>query len=266
MARLVLLEKLYGPEEVKVTHLLQRSLSNATSDLDGAVELRGKTQRNWIQVDVYGSETTVLTNYLRQKYGIAAVSLDDVHEHDTRKGKIVDAGKVGYGVYVDIGVSTPESTDVLVPLYALRRQLADGVRLSTRQIIASLCLWANFPLDVRITKVDREKREVEAAISDRQVAVFRDWLRLGLDRIIAYGASIDTLHSAIRRSGLSRDVIEVGPIGLMEHSVLCKLGTTGSGVVKTLGRFLPGSPFCVFRPEAIRPSYPLRRDAQADQT
>jgi hypothetical protein len=264
MARLVLLEKLYGPEEVKTVPLLQRSLSRAASGLDGAVDLRGKTSRNWVQVDVHGSETTVLTNYLRQQYGIAAVSLDDVQEHDTRKGKVVDAGKVGYGVYVDIGVSTPESIDVLVPLHALRRQLADGARLSTKQIIASFCLGANSPLDVRITKVDREKREVEAAISDRQVAVFKDWISLGLDRIIAYGASIETLHQVVQRSGLSRDVIEVTPIGLMEHSILCKLGTTGPGVVNTLGRSLPGSPLCVFRPKVIRPSYPRHRDAQAD--
>jgi hypothetical protein len=256
MARLVLLEKLYGPEEVKAGYLLQRSLSRTASNLDGAVDFRGKTSRNWIQVDVHGSETTVLTNYLRQQYGIAAVSLDDVQEHDTRKGKIVDAGKVGYGVYVDIGVSTPESIDVLIPLHALRRQLADGVKLSTKQIIASFCLWANFPLDVRITKVDREKRDVEAVISDRQVAVFQDWLHLGLDRLIAYGASLDTLRQAVRRSGLSRDVIEVNPLGLMEHSILCKLGTAGPGVVNTLGRSLPGSPICVFHPKAIRPIPP----------
>ena len=118
MANLVLLEKLYGSEEVKATHLLQSSLSNVTMSIDGTVALRGKTQRNWIQVDVHGPETTVLTNYLRQKYGIAAVSLDDIHEHDTLKGKIVDAGKVGYGVYVDVGVSMPTCIDVLEPLHA----------------------------------------------------------------------------------------------------------------------------------------------------
>lgn len=254
MANLVLLEKLYGSEEVKATHLLQRSLSNVTTSIDGTVALRGKTQRNWIQVDVHGPETTVLTNYLRQKYGIAEVSLDDIHEHDTRKGKIVDAGKVGYGVYVDVGVSMPNCIDVLVPLHALRRQLADGTRLSTNQIIASFCLWTNFPLDVRITKVDRDKQKVEAAISDKQVAVFQDWLSLGLDRIIAFGASLDTLQRAIQLSGLSRDVIEVDPIGLMEHSILCKLGTTGPGLVKMLGGSLPGTFLCIFRPKSILPS------------
>jgi hypothetical protein len=259
MVRLVLLEKLYGPDAVKAAHLLQRSLSDATADLEGTVELQGKNPRNWIQVEVHGSETTILTSYLRQTYGIAAVALDAVQVHARRKGKIVDAGKVGYGVYVDIGVSTPATIDVLVPLHTLRRQLADGARLSTKQLIAAFCLRANFPLDVRITKVDRVRREVEAAISDRQAGVFQDWLSLGLDRIIAYGVSVDTLHRAIRRSGLSRDVVEVDSIGLMEHSILCKLGTTGPGVVKTLGRFLPGSPVCVFHPKAIRPGSHRRR-------
>jgi len=247
---LTLLEKLYGPREADTQRALSELLTSFISGLDAEAKFIGKDARGWIQVDVSGSDSTIVTNYLRKRFGLAS-SFADIHTPMVFKGKIVDSGKVGYGVYVDIGLSPPSSIDALIPLHRLRSHLADGRKLSSREIIDLFCLHDNFPLSIRLVEVDVEGKKIGAEPSDIQIKLFRDWLSSQLDRVIVLGAHYEQVALVLRKSGVNRYVAKVDELGFLEYAIACKLGTDAPGVIKALGQYLRGVQLCAFSPRKV---------------
>jgi len=248
---LTLLEKLYGSREADARRAFEEILTSTTSGLDAEVRSVGKNARGWIQVDVSGSDSKVVINYLRRRFGLAQ-SFTDVRLPMVLRGKIVDSGRVGYGVYVDIGLSTPDPLDALIPLHGLRSHLADGRKLPLREIIDLFCLRDNFPFSIRLTMVDVEGGKIWAEPSDGQIELFRGWLSMHLDRVIALGAHREQVMLALRKSGMGRHIVKVDELGFLECSILCKLGTDAPGVIKVLGRHLPEVPLYAFSPRKVR--------------
>jgi hypothetical protein len=80
---------------------------------------------------------------------LAPISFEKLRLSSELRGRIVDSGKVGYGLYVDIGVSSPEIVDALIPLHTLRKQLVEDKKLSIHKIIEAFCLYDNLPLKVK---------------------------------------------------------------------------------------------------------------------
>ena len=251
MVKLTLLEKIYGPMKEDCFGLFQEFLSSVSSGLESKAEIIDMTRRNWIQVDVSGSDSIVLTNYLAQKSGLATTSFEKLTPSTELKGRIVDSGKVGYGLYIDVGIASPEDVDALIPLHVLRKQLVEGEKLSTRKIIEAYCLYDNLPIRISLTKVAPENK-LEAEFSNEQLQVFNNWLHSGLDRVITLGASVDMLENALEESGSTRDVVKIENLGFLEHALLCKLGTDAPGIIHQLGRSLPRIPLHSFSPKKIR--------------
>lgn len=247
---LTLLEKLYGPKKSEARRDFVKLLNSLTSGLDAETRLVGEDTRGWIQVEITGPDSTVVTNYLRKRFGVAQ-SLTDIHLPLVVRGKIVDSYKIGYGLYVDLGLSEPRIIDALLPLYRLRSHLVDGRKLSVREMINLFCLHDNFPLSIRLVKVDVENKEIWAEPSDIQVKLFRNWLSKRVDKVITLGAYKEKVASAIRKSGVGRYVTKVNELGFLECVVECKSGTEAPGIIKTLGKYLGGVQLHAFSPKKV---------------
>jgi hypothetical protein len=72
-----------------------------------------------------------------------------------------------------------------------------------------------------------------------------------LDRLIIVRASADNIKLALKYGGLTRDIVDVEPLGFFEHAVLCKLGTDARGLIPRIGRNLKEATFAVFSPRRI---------------
>jgi len=250
VTEIVLLCKLYGPLAERCGLIFQRTLDSMVTGLEARIRTLEKAGRGWIKVEVQGEDEAVAINQLRRNFGLAPSSLEALKMPCILDGYAVDVGKVGYGIYVDIGLSSPV-VDALVPLHILRAQLADGGKVSVRRIAEAYGLVDNLPLSLRLTRVDVKARRLEAELSDAQVGLFEGWVRDGLDRVLALGLPLEDAEEALRRSRLGRDVVEVESLGLFEHSFLCKLGTQAPGIIGKLGKYLPGIPLHVVSPSRL---------------
>ena len=59
------------------------------------------------------------------------------------------------------------------------------------------------------------------------------------------------VEKTIKSCRLSRDVIRVESLGVLEHVVLCKLGTDAVGLIPKLGRYLKSAVLVPFSPKNI---------------
>ena len=243
MTEIILLRRLYGPWFKRCHLALQRILDSMVAGLEVKIIILGQVERGWTKVEVHGEDEAVAINQLRRSFGFVPSSLEALQLPCILNGCAVDVGKVGYGIYVDVGLSSPYAVDALIPLHALRAQLADGEKMSVRRIVDVYGLADNLPLSLRLTGIEAGARRLEAELSDSQVALFEEWVRDGLDRILALGLPLEDAEEALERSRLGRDVVGIESLGLFEHSFLCKLGTQAPGVISRLGKYLPGIPF-----------------------
>jgi hypothetical protein len=69
---------------------------------------------------------------------------------------------------------------------------------------------------------------------------------------LVLGPSLHEVKVTIEHAKLERDVIDVEPLGLLEHALTCKLGTDAAGLIPKIGRKLKNAKFAVFNPKALR--------------
>ena len=154
---------------------------------------------------------------------------------------------------MDIGVFSPETYDAVIPLQRLQAQLADGKKLPLQRLVELFCLYDNFPLKVKIVQdVDVQKNWIEAELSEAHLSQITSWIRSSFDRLVVLGAFFSDADRAVKLSRHFRDVIKIESLGMLEHVVLCKLGTDAVGLIPKLGRFLPDAVFVPFSPRKIR--------------
>ena len=77
------------------------------------------------------------------------------------------------------------------------------------------------------------------------------WIATRTDRLVVLGALGHKVIEAIRRMRLERDVLGVESLGILEHVVVCKLGTDAAGLVPKLGRWLSKASFARFSPRQV---------------
>jgi len=249
MPMITLLEKVYGPFSQKI---LQARLASLCKDLTVEAKVVRKTSRGWVEVELTGEDQRVVMEFLDREIGMAPVSIDKVEKFSTIKGRVIFAGEKDQELLVDIGVYFPRVYDATIPLERLRAQLADGKKLPLQHLIDLFCLYDFMPLDVKITRdVKLEHEQVEAELSEAQLSKFIQWINSSLDRLIVLGATLSQVKHAIRVSGHNRDVIRVETLGLLEHAVVCKLGTDAIGLTPKLGPHLCTATLAPFSPRKI---------------
>jgi len=195
-------------------------------------------QGQWLQVRARGEDADAFLNLLKQEYGEASVSRARLEKWDVVRGFVAGAGRIGYGVYVDIGVQDPRPKDALYPLHRMRAQLADGEPRSAREILDTNALVDFVPLNMIVTELEGENITVELDDQARENLV--SWRKYPFDRVIVVGADKAFVENAVRASELQSDVVRVESLSLFVQSVICKIGTEAPGVIAKIGNRLRG--------------------------
>jgi len=250
MPTITLLEKVYGAFNQQ---RFQTKLASLCKDLKVEARVVGKTSRGWVQVELTGEDERVAMEFLNREIGVAPVSIGKVKKFSTVKGKIISASEKKQELTVDIGVYSPRVYDASIPLERLQAQLADGKKLSLHRLIELFCLRDYASLHVKlIGDVKPEHNLIEAEFSETQLSKLTQWMNSSLDRLISLGATLSQVEHAIRVAGHNRDVIRVEALGLLEHAVVCKLGTDAIGLTPKLGPHLYKATLAPFSPRKIR--------------
>ena len=245
MPTVTLLEKAYGPHRPEIFETIFSSLCEGFK-----VKLRvvDTTSRGWIRLEVSGEDETIALRFLDQKFGLAPVSVDTLRKFSVVRGRVLSFAEGKSELQVDIGVFSPKTCDAVIPVQRLQVQLANGKALTFRQFTELFCLYEKLPLSVKIVSdINAQKERVEAELSEAQLSQTTHWIRSCLDRLIVLGAPFSEVEDALGRSKHSRDVVRVEQLGLLEHALVCKLGTDAVGLIPKLGPLLPNarlSPFC----------------------
>ena len=248
MPTVTVLEKRYGSGSPET---FEKLYSGLVSGLKVQLRFAGTTDRGWIQLDVAGEDETAALSLLEREFGLAPASCDVMKKFSVLQGKIVFSSENEEALTVDLGL--PETCDATVSEKSLRAQLADGKEVPLQSLVELFCLHDNVPLEVKIAgDVEGKNETVKALLSDRQLSLFRSWVRSRFDRLIILGSSFSDAERAVKLSRSSRDIIKTESLGVLEQVVLCKLGTDAVGLIPKLGRYLKKSAFLVpFSPKKI---------------
>ena len=212
------------------------------------VEWEISAPQQWLQVRVRGDDAEAFLNLLVEKYGEAPVQRSKIERWDVLPGFITGSGRVGFGVYVDVGILEPTKKDALYPLHRMRAQLADGVGKSSREIIYENGLADYFPVDVIVSELDGDKITVELA--DRTRDQLQQWKRLVFDRVITVGVDRDYAEKIVKTANLGLDVIKIETLSLLVHCLVCKFDTDAPGLIAKIGNRLRGVGLTAFRTPA----------------
>jgi len=204
--------------------------------------------QQWLQVRARGEDAETFLNLLREKFGEAPVLRSKVERWDVRKGFITGSGRVGFGVYIDIGILEPARKDALYPLHRMRAQLSDGASKSSREILAENGLADYFPVDVIVTELQGENVTVELADRTRDQLIW--WRKLLFDRVIAAGIDRDYAEKTVHSANLGLDVIKIETLSLLVQCLVCKFDTDAPGVIAKIGNRLKGVELTSFRTPA----------------
>ncbi|UCB61398.1 MAG: DUF2110 family protein [Candidatus Bathyarchaeota archaeon] len=245
MREVVLLQKIYG----RVSSMkFQGFLEQLCEGLN--VEFSGLSNENeWIKTKISGEDATVAARFLEREVGLAPIDVGNVTKFSTIRGRVKYSRLNKLQIWVDIGVLLPKPVYAVVTLQRLQGQLADGAKYALKLIIDVFGLIEKFPLEVRVIKAEEE--EFKAEITERQLMLYRSWINSHLDRLLIFGEFKERVEQAIKKANMTRDTVGLEPLGVLEHALICKLGTDAIGLVSRLGRRLPGTRLKAFSPRRI---------------
>jgi hypothetical protein len=218
------------------SHLIAKVLTEQANGLKMQSDF--SLQGQWLQIRARGEDAGAFLNLLKQEYGEAPMSRSNLEKWDVVNGFVAVAGRIGYGVYIDIGIQQPAPKDALYPLHRMRAQLADGEAKSSREILDANGLTDYVPMKSVVTELEGENISVELADETRDELV--SWRKYPFDRVIVIGADKTQAENAVKASGLQSDIVKVESLSLFVQSLLCKIGTDAPGVIAKIGNRLRG--------------------------
>lgn len=246
MPTVTLSTKVYNDLQLK---LIDKILESMLKDLRVDTEIHRVTPRRWVQITVSNEDEKVALRYLADEIGLCPTLLKKVEKFSTIRGYILSIDKKE--LRIDLGVSSPSIIDATVPLQHLQAQLADGRKIALKKLAGLFGLCQNLPLIVKVLSVDRENNYIGAVLSERQIELYRSWTKILLDRLVILGASSNEVMLALKQARCNRDVVDVEPLGLFEHAIVCKLGTDAKGLIPRIGKKLRSANFTIFSPRRI---------------
>jgi hypothetical protein len=231
-------------------HALSAEISGLATGLSVTIREMGKDDTGLVSLNFDGDDEEFLANVLRKDYG-AAPRLQNLSVGNRYQGWLVDVGKVGYGVYVDLGIRQPRKVDALIPLFRIRSQFKMEKR-STRGIAGALLLVDNLPVSVLITKSDMTALTIEAELSESVLQRIDNWVSDDHERVILLGSTREMIDRSLSKSGHTQDIFAVEQLGKFEYSLVCKRSTRASGIVAAIGPYLRGVPMHLFIPREVQ--------------
>ena len=253
MKRLVLKARAYGPFRGRILHAVESEISEMTRELDVSLSRLKTDNRNRIIIEVNGEDEEFVANVLSKEYG-AVIATDALLVGSVYCGHFVDVGKVGYGLYVDIGITTPLQVDTLIPLFRLREQLSME-RISLRSIAKTVVFVDNLPVNVSITSIDNRGPKIEAELAESFLNQLNRWVEDDHERLLILGCTRKMLDDALKKSKHLEDIYRVERLGSFEYSLRCKRSTRASGILAAIGPKLRGVPMHLFIPDEVGEKY-----------
>ena len=234
-------------------HVLEEQIPEDLSVTLAHLDLRAD---NRVIIELQGSskdELTFVSNIFKESTGESM----DAHNVPKKKGlfgSLRSVGKVGFGLFVDIGIENPVK-EVLIPLHQLRKQLTAGKKVSTQEICKKYGFIDNFPVQIEITKLEFEKggkMKFEAKFTDKFVAQLEEWIAGKTDVIISTGVARQLVKRTIAKRGHSIDIVKIQRLGPLETAIICHEGTTAPGIVSHVGPFLSNCRMSMLRPSQLQ--------------
>jgi hypothetical protein len=217
-------------------------------ELDAQITSIGTDKKNHIVVNIAGEDQEFVTNALAKEYGRSLQS-GNLVPNKTYPGQLIDVGKVGYGLYSDIGVTDSKRMDALIPLHRLREQL--GLHGPLRAISEAFVLVDYLPVEVNLTSIDLYNNRVEAEFTQSTLTRITDWMHDDHERLLVFGANQYQIESSLKKTNHREDIYEIEQLGKFEFSLRCKRSTRASGILAAIGPRLRGVPMHLFIPKEL---------------
>jgi hypothetical protein len=241
MIALTLLVKAQNFGQVKQ---IEELLKTQFEELDVEFKVLSNSVNSWVQVSLSGEDENIAASFIKKEIGTCPRSLDNVKKAAVLKGYVSKLDLAMQEITVDVGIFEPKVILLKIHLATLRKQLVVGKGIDLKKIAETYGFAERSPLIVKL--VSQEDDVLKAELASEQVKKLYFWQQSLLDRLIILGASKETIESVLKRTRLSRDVIDIEILGLFEHALVCKLGTKAAGLVGIIGRYLKNSVFVVF--------------------
>ncbi len=247
--KIVVLAKAYGAYRGRLLETIRSEITTMIAELDASLINIGTDKKNRIVVNIEGEDAEFIANALAKEYGKSLLS-DKLSPNTEYPGRFLDVGKVGYGLYVDIGVTDSPRMDALVPLHKMREQLNLLGPLKT--ITEAFVLVDYLPIDVKLTNIDLYNNRVEAEFDQKLISRLKEWLQDDHERLLVFGANNRQIESSLKKSGHREDIYEIEQLGKFEFSLRCKRSTRASGMLAAIGPRLRGVPMHLFIPKELK--------------
>ena len=250
MKKIRLLTKIYA-NKTEIFRKLKNAINAEFRDLTVNIDSITFDDSGFVSLIISGEDEVVAYNYLKSIYG-ESKQFADLKEGDTQLGYVCSSGKVGFGLFVDIGIKEPYETDALIPLFNLRKQLCEDKKISTRKILDMFGFVNNLPLEITIEKTSIGLKKIDARLSDKQVETFNEWLEEGLDKLYIIGAFEGEINDVLYQTKHDKDIIKIEKMGWMEHIITCKFNTSAKGLIPIIGKLIPRAKLEIFSPGVIK--------------
>jgi len=175
--------------------------------------------------------------------------VDQIQPGDRLLGRIISPGKVGFGVFVDVGIrSQSKQNDALLPLYQLREDL-ELDELSTREIVRMLGWVDGYPIPVVVDDLQVEpKLKINLRLHSSYIQQLIDWADKDLERMIFTKTLTSSVTTQLRNLRLMSSIDDVTSRDPLTTILTCNNRTHASGLVPKLGARLNKVPIGIFHP------------------
>ncbi|MFX1311113.1 MAG: DUF2110 family protein [Promethearchaeota archaeon] len=257
--KLVLFDKIYNiSNQVKKEDIYLRYLKflkeyiKSFSDTSIKIKKLRKFDKRFM-ITISGPEERFVYNLLKKEVG-STHEFKNIKVGIEFRGTLIDVGKVGFGLFVDCAILNPKA-DVFINLHTLRAQLCNGKKKSLKEIIEAYNFIDNFPVFVKITKIDRVKNKLLGEFSSRTTNFFKKILEENLEGVFLSGETKAQFKKVINRKGHFRDIIAFKRFGFLENIVLLKEGSDAPGIISHIGNELENCKLSAIRPKKIKKLY-----------
>ncbi|MGB9740715.1 MAG: DUF2110 family protein [Candidatus Bathyarchaeia archaeon] len=237
--------KIYSQGDIK---LVEDFLKSKLKGLRVKTQICGTNLNNWVQASISGEDENVALRYISEDVGTCPNTVEEIKKFSEMKGYIASINKDE--IMLDIGVSQPD-LKVKLELQHLQAQLVDGRKVALKKLAELYGFCEGLPLIIKVLSVNEKENSVEATLSERQLDMYSKWIKSLLDRLIVLGATREEITLGLKVTKCTRDVVEIEPLGLFEHAVTCKLGTSAVGLIPKLGKRLQEAILAIFSPKEI---------------
>jgi hypothetical protein len=256
MINLVLFDKVYtltkdqNIEEFNLRYLnyINEFIEGFEDNTVGIKKIRSYDQR--VEITINGPEEGFIYNLLKKEIGTIH-DFNDIKIGEIYRGNLIDVGKIGFGIFVDCAILNPK-IDVLLTLRELRSQLCADKKKSVREIIKTYDFIDHYPVYTKISKINKEKKEVEGVLDKATLNLYHKIINENLEAVFVSGATKNQFKKAIFTSGHIKDIISIERFGFLEQIVILKNGTQAPGIIAEIGKYLENCKLSAIRYERIK--------------